>query len=235
MQMAQPFPENRINDPKRRAELAVYEEIANSPVSGLTVYGSKVGPDSPEIDFALWISDVGRFTNEVKGGCYTLEAGKWKLITTDGPQPVSSPVLQARDSAMCIRDTIKQHCNKRRYILACLTFTDMNPDPAILEDAAKFNVHVKFGVSGLVEEMQRVASEQIYGVPTAMHIQGEAQLLVPGIQYQEAPRQEAPSLSRPNEAPAPSPDLNMTAPHVTIHAGVVNIYTAGGGMDLSRQ
>ena len=72
MRVRPQFPDHRLNDPKRRAELAVYRDLEASALPGIAVYSSSVGPASPEIDNSVWLFDIGRFAVEVKGGRYSL-------------------------------------------------------------------------------------------------------------------------------------------------------------------
>ena len=79
MKIRPAFPEYRLHDLKRRAELAVYRDLEASALPGIAVYSSSVGPGSPEIDYSVWLKDIGRFAVEVKGGQYILDNGIWLL------------------------------------------------------------------------------------------------------------------------------------------------------------
>ena len=68
MKVISPFPEHRLKDPKRRAELAVYRDLEASELPGIAVYSSKVGPASPEIDNSVWIPSSVRSVVKGNGG-----------------------------------------------------------------------------------------------------------------------------------------------------------------------
>ena len=219
------FPENRRSDPKRQSELRVYSEIAKNPIPGLAIYGAKALPSAPEIDFALWVQKEARVGMEVKGGRYTFQEGEWVLRSVEGPQPVDSPVLQARDSAMSFKDAVKESLGRKIYVVAVLVFPDMDPDQDIMDEAGRQKVTVLFGTRSLVDRMlQSADTQEIIMPPTPSRIQEEAQLFIPGVEY--------PTPGMPARQPCATADqlteTDILARHVVIqNAGVVNIYTAG--------
>ena len=77
------FPAHRRGDPQRRAELAIYNELAASAAPGFALYETRANSTAPEIDFALWLEDVGHFGLDVKGGAYSMEHGQLFLHTPE--------------------------------------------------------------------------------------------------------------------------------------------------------
>ena len=217
------FPENRKSDPKRQGELRVYNKLARSGVTGLSVYGAKANPESPEMDFTLWLQKEGRFSLEVKAGQYTFEDGRWVLHSVNGPEAVDSPVLQARDSAMTFRDAVKESLGRKVFVFAVVIFPDMDPDQDIIQQAARYKVHPIFGTGELGDQLLAIAgSQEIFMPPTGSHIQEEAELFIPGVRYPVGTE------VRRTERAAPSDDMDILARQVVIQsAGVVNIYTTG--------
>ena len=67
------FPPDRRNDPKRRAEARVFDEINGSRLPGFAYYEWQRDHNSPQLDFALWLLNVGRFGMDIKGGHYSPE------------------------------------------------------------------------------------------------------------------------------------------------------------------
>ena len=94
MRIQPEFPAYHHHDPKRQAELRVYQEIANSQRPGQALYGVKAARHSPEVDFAVWVEDVACFAIEVKGGSYSVENGTLFRHGPNGPEQVSNPLLQ---------------------------------------------------------------------------------------------------------------------------------------------
>ena len=219
-----PFPQNRKADTKRQAELRVYNDISQSPVPGLAVYGGKTAPEAPEIDMTLWLQKEGRVGMEIKGGTYVRERGQWMLRTIDGPGVVDSPVIQARDAAMSFRDAVKQ-LGRKVFVFAFLVFPDMTENRDIADEAARQKVHVLFGAGQLVERMlQVVSTQEVFQPPTATQIQEEARLFIPGIEYR-TPVSAAPDAGPGAVSP---PELDLIARQVIIqNAKVVNVYTTG--------
>ena len=227
------FPENRRIDPRRQGELRVYNDIAACSVPGLAIYGGKTGPEAPEVDFPMWLQKEARASAEVKAGQYSIEVGEWKLHSVNGSEVVDSPVIQARDAAIGIRDTVKKSLRRKVFILAFLVFPDMDPDQEIVKEASRQKVHVIFGSNGIVDEIIRIAdTEEIIMPPTASHIQEEAELFVPGIQYPKS----GSALPSADGTSAPRTGMDMAAHQIVIqHVDVVNLYIVDGGVDPFMQ
>ena len=227
------FPERRRTDPRRQGELRIYGDIASSPVPGLAIYGGKAGPEVPEGDFQIWLQKEARASAELKAGNYSFSLGEWTLCSINGREVVDSPVIQARDSAISIRDTVRKSLRRKVFVLAFLIFPDMDPDEAIIKEASRQRVHVIFGSRGIVGEILRVAAaEEIIMPPTASHIQEEAELFVPGIQYPK-PTADMPPAERTT---ARREEMDLTVHQVIIqHVDVVNLYTVTGGENPSRR
>ena len=216
------FPGHRRNEPTRQAELRVYNELQNSDLVGLCIYGGKPSPDCPEIDFALLLKGRARLTHERKGGNYSLERGQWMLHGVGGPKEVDSPVIQARDAAIGLRQAIRENLGRSVYVYATLGFTDMEPDNHILGEARLQKVHVVWGGESLSDRLIEISeSQKIYAPPTAADIQEEARLFVPGLEYQEVSTLSA--------------QMEMVVRHVTIqNVRTLNIYTTGGTVETEE-
>ena len=72
MRILNEFPEHRRADPKRRAELQVYDQLAGSGAPGAAIYEIRAHRDAPEVDFMVWLQDTARFGMQVKGGRYAI-------------------------------------------------------------------------------------------------------------------------------------------------------------------
>ena len=62
------FPPHRRQDPKRNSEAMVYDQLARSHHPGQALYELEAAPESPELDFCVWLEGVGCFGLQVKGG-----------------------------------------------------------------------------------------------------------------------------------------------------------------------
>ena len=133
MKTRPPFPNHRVHDLKRQAELAVYRDLEESALPGVAVYSASAAPGSPEIDLAVWLTSVARFAIEVKGGQYILMNGQWHLCGPGGRVPKPNPLMQAYDAGMSLRNAISERLSHRRkpYVICVTLFADMERDEEI--------------------------------------------------------------------------------------------------------
>ena len=161
------FPPDRRADPRRRAEARVFDAIQSSDRSGLAIYEWQRNPGSPQLDFAIWTQGGGRFGLQVKGGQLSLKNGKWYLETPGGPQEKPSPLCVTQDAAMSPReDIIDVLGDTCCFVIAALLFPDMEPDPAIVAEAKRSNVHVLWGTDNLMNRLAAIAARKAYYPPT---------------------------------------------------------------------
>ena len=62
------FPPHRRQDPQRNSEAEVYDQLARSYRPGQALYELRAAPETPELDFFVWLEDRARFGVQVKGG-----------------------------------------------------------------------------------------------------------------------------------------------------------------------
>ena len=75
MKIYPPFPTCREATPTRRAEKLIYEALEASELDGLALYEVKPLSSAPQLDFAVWLLDVGTFGIQTKGGRYIIIDG----------------------------------------------------------------------------------------------------------------------------------------------------------------
>ena len=212
------FPIERRTDPKRQAEAAVFDALAGSNASGHALY-EWGAPDRPHrTDFALWLESVGRFGIEVKGGQYTLDGAQWFLLTPDGLEAKSSPLQQADDAAMDLRNEIHRQTEFKVFIIPVVVFPDMAPDPVIEQHAARTNVKVIWGTEHLLADLEAVARRIVVDhPPRASYIKNE----VRAITVDADANSDAPVDSgqpRTDAAAEPAVEqLELAGAHITIH------------------
>ena len=101
-----------------------------------------------------------------------------------GPKEVDSPVIQARDAAIGLRQAIRENLRRSVYVYATLGFTDMEPDNHVLGEARLQRVHVIWGGENLADRLIEISeSQKIIVPPTTVDIQDEGRLFVPGLEY----------------------------------------------------
>ena len=225
MRIQPEFPEYHHNDPKRQAELRVYQELANSQRPGQALYGVKAARHSPEVDFVVWIEDVACFALEVKGGNFWVENGTLFRQGPIGPEQVANPLRKAMDGALSISNSIKDRLPGGAFVISVLLFPDMEVEDDIRRWAQDSRTNVMFGVTDLVRRLTELEDVQHIRIrPSAHLIEQEVAVLMPE--------------ARPEVNPAAPPkDLPtaLRAQHVEIHNLVINLYaTLSPVVDLLR-
>ena len=160
MKIYPPFPTCREATPTRRAEKLIYEALEASDLDGLALYEVKPLSSAPQLDFAVWLLDVGTFGIQTKRGRYIIIDGEWYLVTDRGRIRKESPIPGTWDAAMAIHDWVQEQLRHKTFVIPVLVLTDMEPDAEIEALAAARNVVVHWGspdnlVEHLVEDMAR--------------------------------------------------------------------------------
>ena len=199
------FPQERRNDPKRQAEAAVFDTLANSQSAGHALYEWSAPGRPHQIDFPLWLEGIGRFAIEVKGGDYSMrpESDQWFLHAPDGGlKSRPSPLRQAADAAMDLYDEIEEQTGYKLFVIPVVVFTDMALDPVIDRYAGCTNVKVIWGAQNLLADLKAIASQVgVKHPPIANHIRKEVRAVTVGANADEGSR----SGNTRNEAPAAPP------------------------------
>ena len=132
MRIQPEFPPYRVDNPMRRAEQTIYRILEESDTPGQALYEARIIPHGREVDFAVWLEDVGRFAVEIKGGRYVIDPGtkEWDLLTGRGRYDKPSPVDQVRDASKSIPEAIRERLDREVCITAVLALPDMEPDEA---------------------------------------------------------------------------------------------------------
>ena len=182
MKIQPAFPPHRRQDPRRGAEAGVYDQLAGSGIPGHALYELKATPEAPELDFAVWFQDRGRFGIQVKGGLYSVDGTVWTLRTSQGVEHVSCPLTQTWDAAIAVRDVVNRVLGFKTFIVPVLLLTDTPPDPSIKEWAWRRRVKVLFGADDLVDRLLELADRTgVKHPPTADHILNEVDAVTGGL------------------------------------------------------
>lgn len=157
------FPPTRREKPKRRAECRVYEALVGIDRRGFVYYEWRRGYERIELDFGVWIENLGRFALQVKGGRYRLIDGELRLRTRDGVRPVKScPLDEAKLAALDRHDAVKEMAATQYnpFVLPMLVFPDMEPDAAIESLAKRPGVYVIWGVRDLLPDLEEIVQSR---------------------------------------------------------------------------
>ena len=227
------FPPDRRNDPMRQAEARVFDEIKSSRLPGFAYYEWQRDHNSPQIDLPLWLSGVGRFGLEVKGGHYSLRGGKWYLETGGGPQEKDSPLRKTWSATMSLHDELVGVLDHQAFFIAVLVFPDMEPDQDIIAKAKRSSkVHVLWGVDGLMDRLTQIAAaREVFNPPDEEDIESEVAAVTDDEVLYDPPAAAPP---RHDENPLgtevePESRMEVTAGSITIqHVDTLNVYTVSG-------
>ena len=211
-----PFPTCRAETPTRRAEKLIYEALEASDLDGLALYEVKPLNSAPQLDFAVWLLDIGTFGLHLKGGRYILIDGEWYLVTDRGRLRKESPIPGAWDAAMAIHDLVQEQLRHKTFVIAVLVMLDMERDEEIEALAKAHNVAIHWGSPDtLVEHLVELAAERkVYVRPTAAGIAAEAELVLPGA----------------TRAVRTSDPLALATPSVHIHVEHLHIHVGPEGL-----
>ena len=171
------FPDARRNDPKRRAEAAVFDALSAIRRSGYGIYEMRLRPKGQQVDYAVWLDGLGRFAIQVKGGVYRRDdRGNWYLLTYDGKwEPKPSPVLETVDGRLEMHDAISRAVSFYGFVGGVLIFPDMERDQDMERLACNTDdVGVVWGLDHLEQDLERIA--EVVGFrrpPTPAHSQNE--------------------------------------------------------------
>ena len=182
MKIQPTFPLCYREDPMRRAEQTIYKILEESEAPGRALYEARVLPHGRQIDFAIWLENIGRYAVEVKGGRYVIEpeTGEWYLLTDGGRYRKESPAAQAWTAAKSVPEIIKLRLHRGVYIIAVVAFPNMARDQAIADAAARNHVDVIFGTDRWVNQLVELAGpHHIIVPPTEEQIEEEVPVIMP--------------------------------------------------------
>ena len=227
-----PLPEERRNDPRRRAEMSVLDHLANSHLQGTAIYEWKAAADTQEVDIQLWVEHLGRFAIQVKGGQYVIQNHDWHLVAPDGSlEERPSPVVQTWDGALSVHDVLESVLGFYIYTIPVLIFPDMDRNPQAEALASMKGVHlVCRGEDPSVLLEQIAATQVVRHPPTGAHIENEVHAML----YRE-PLSPYPSARRGSPepgAPGVPTQMELGAATVVIHNYGPLILHFGAAEDL---
>ena len=183
MEVLPDFPDHRLNNPLRQAELAVYRELAGSDADGTALYEVRAALNQRELDVVAWLIGVGRFALQVKGGGYRIERGVLYLMMPDGTErQVGSVLKECWDATMALHKWLQARVQDGRrspFMVPVVIFPDMAPDEAIEAWAVQAGVRVIWGSDHLVQRLIDMAATcRFFYPPTTEEAREEVALVL---------------------------------------------------------
>ena len=209
------FHRHRRHDPLRRAEARTFDALKRCGRPGFTHYEWQRNRRSPQLDFALWPEEVGRFGLQVKGGRYRLEQGEWQFWDFNSGEyrgVPTCPLAVTSDAAMSLLKELAQALDRSNFVVPVLVFPDRDPDPATARRAERSNVHLVWRRETLPEtlpdRLTRIAREaRVFHPPNEAAVRREVAVITDGqVSYPE----ESPARGL-KETPKPAPDRVISA------------------------
>ena len=157
---------------------------------GFACYEWQRNKQSLQLDFALWITGVGRFGLQVKGGYYSFAEGEWYRRRGRKGSYVrvnACPLAVTSDATMSLLNEVSDFLKRPNYFVPVLLFPDMDPDPAIVARARRSNVHLVWRTDRLLPRLIEIAREaHVRRPPDAADIRGEVAVITDGqVRYSE--------------------------------------------------
>ena len=164
----QEFPKHRRNDPKRRAEANVFDALQTLDLDGYGLYEFRGRRGGRQVDFALWLNDLGRLAGSVKGGHFLVDSiGQWYRRSADGVlESIPSPLKELVDASIDMRNAISTATGYRNFVAGALFLPDMERDEALERVALNTeHLHIIFGLDNLKEDLERIAAREEFRSP----------------------------------------------------------------------
>ena len=227
MEVLPDFPDHRLNDPLRQAELAVYRELAGSEAEGTALYEVRAALNYPELDAVVWLIAVGRYALQVKGGQHRIERGVLYLMMPDGTERrVGSILKECWDSTMALHRWLQERIPDGRspFMVPVVIFPDMAPDEAIEAWAVQAGVRVLWGSHHLVERLIDMAKNCKFYYPPMDEEAREEVALVLGAAAPEQAEEHQGHEQHDRHEQQEGEATQAREVNLHLHVGTVNIY-----------
>ena len=218
------FPHHRLNDPVRQAERRIFQALETCGAPGFACYEWQRNKQSLQLDFALWITGVGRFGLQVKGGHYSFSEGEWYRRRGRRGSHVrvnACPLAVTSDATMSLLNEVSEALEEPSYFVPVLLFPDMDPDVAISARARRSNVHLVWRSDRLLPRLIEIAREaHVRRPPDAADIRSEVAVITDGqVRYSEA------LVTASSSGSVPGPVGSLSVPGVLISSvGKVQVH-----------
>ena len=142
------------NRPLTLKELEICQQFEQSDRSGQALWWPLVAPGDPAPDCLILLEGNGRYALTFLHGQWSVREGEWYRHAEDGAVTPMGDVREAAwEAAMSIKDRLSQDLDFGCYVIPVMVFTDMTPDPDILEEMRGSKVKLLSGLDDLVASL----------------------------------------------------------------------------------
>ena len=142
------------NRPMTLRELEICQQFEQSDRSGQALWWPIVAPGDPASDCLVLLEGNGRYALTFLHDQWSVREGEWYRHGEDGAVTPMGDVREAAwEAAMSIKDRLSQDLDFGCYVIPVMVFTDMTPDPDILEEMRGSKVKLLSGLDDLVASL----------------------------------------------------------------------------------
>ena len=140
------------NRPMTLREIEVCQQFEQSDRSGQALWWPLMAPGDPAPACVVLLEGNGRYSITVLHDQWSVRGGEWYHQTADGAAtPMGNVRETAWEGAMSVKDRLT--ADRGCYVIPVMLFTDMDPDPEILEETRGSRVQLLWGLDDLVAKL----------------------------------------------------------------------------------
>ena len=132
-------------------EIEICQQFEQSDRSGQALWWPIVAPGDSAPDCLVLLEGNGRYALTFLHDQWSVREGEWYHHAEDGAVTPMGDVREAAwDAAMSIKDRLSQDLDFGCYVIPVMVFTEMTPDPDILEEMRGSKVRLLWVLDDLV-------------------------------------------------------------------------------------
>ena len=140
------------NHPMTLKELEVCQQFEQSDRSGQALWWPLMAPGDPAPDCLALLEGNGRYALTFLHDQWSVRGGEWYHHAEDGAVTSMGNVREAAwEAAMSVKDRLTEE--RGCYVIPVMAFTDMAPDPDILEEMRGSKVRLLWGLEDLAARL----------------------------------------------------------------------------------
>ena len=190
-------------------EIEICQQFEQSDRSGQALWWPLLAPGDPAPDCLVLLEGNCRYALTFLHDQWSAQGGEWYRHEHGAVTPMGNVREEAWQAAMSVKDRLTEDRGRGRgcYVIPVMVFTDMTPDPDILEETRGSKVRLLWGLDDLVSRLADLPEgDQV------QHLLGKTL-----IAQEVAKLSRRPADARPAQPPAAT--LTVSGGAVTIRDG----------------